>query len=91
MKKLFESEYDKIKGRPFFDTRARYGRPADTIIFWYAVSPTGRISKYWTTLRINAEKVTDKNEKKKYIQQYELPVLRRGYKWSEPFLYSGEV
>jgi hypothetical protein len=91
MEKLIGSGYDKIKGRPYFDTRARYGREPDTIVFWYAITPKGKMSKYWATLRINSERNVGTDRKLRYIQEYQFPVLRKGYSWSNPLLYSGEI
>lgn len=89
MKKLRDSEW-KYRYISFY-TRARYGRPADTIILRHAITPTGRDSKYWATCRINGERIPHPtNEQLEYYAQPEqmrLPKLPKGYKWSEPYVY----
>lgn len=77
--------------RPYFDTRARYGREADTIIFWYAITPKGRESKYYAILRFNSDRNISSERKLQKISDYKFPKLPKGYKWSDPLLYSGEV
>lgn len=91
MKGFIGSVYDKTKGRPYFDTRTRYEREADTIVFWYAITPTERISKYWATLRINSERNVSSERKRKCVKEYKHPKLPKGYSWSEPLLYSGKI
>lgn len=75
----------------FFHTNARYGRKADTIILRYAITPTGRGSKYWANIRINGERIPHPTEEQlQYYSQPELmrlPKLPKGYRWSEPYLY----
>lgn len=73
----------------FFDTRAAYNRPADTIIIKYAITPKGRGSKYWATIRINGMHYHTLNEQQLYefAAKMRLPKLPKGYSWSEPFLY----
>lgn len=92
MKSFFGSPCDKKKGRPYFDTRARYGRPSDAIVIWFAYTPTGRISKYWHMLRLNADyygEVSD-DDLERIISTKKIcfPKLKRGYTWSEPYRYS---
>lgn len=92
MKSFFGSPYDKKKGRPYFDTRARYGRPSDAIVIWFAYTPTGRISKFCHTLRLNADyygEVSD-DDLERIISTKVIcfPKLKRGYTWSEPYRYS---
>ena len=82
------SNYNK-KYNPYFWTKVKYGREPDTIIFWYAITPTKRISKYWNTLRFNAERNTTTEYKKDKIKNIKLSKLPKGYIWSEPLLYSG--
>ena len=86
-----DSDYYHKRGNIYFDTRARYGRDPDTIIFWHALTPTGRISKFWATLRINGERNVRPASKEKLIQNYRLPKMPRGYTWSDPMIYSGSV
>lgn len=91
MKKFVDSEYRKAKSNIYFDTRARYGREADTIIFWHGITPKGNVSQYFATLRINSERNISSESKMKYVVNYVFPKLPKGYTWSEPFLYSGDV
>lgn len=91
MKSFFGSLYDKKKGRPYFCTKADYGRPADSIVIWFAYTPTGRVSKYWHTLRLNADyygKLTN-DELERIISTKKIcfPKLKKGYTWSEPYRY----
>ena len=91
MEKYFGSEYDKRKGRFYFDSRAKFGRKPDTIVFWYALTPTGRISKWYATLRINSERNVSTERKREYVNSYAFPKLPAGYTWSKPLLYSGVI
>lgn len=92
MKSFFGCPYDIKIGRPYFCTNARYGRPSDTIVFWFAYTPTGRVSKYWQTLRLNADyygEVGDADlERIIAKKKIRFPKLRKGYTWSEPYRYS---
>lgn len=90
IKNFIDSEYAKHK-RPYFNTNARYGRNADTIIFWYAITPKGKFSKWFATLRFNGERTISTERKIKEINKYTFPKLPKGYTWSEPLLYSGTV
>lgn len=73
----------------FFHTNARYERKADTIILRYAITPTGRGSKFWATIRINGERIPNptNEELENYSKEMSLPKLPKGYRWSEPYLY----
>jgi hypothetical protein len=78
---------------PYFWTRASYERPADIIVFWYARTPTGRISKYWTTHTFCADALGrwTAGTIAERIARHTFPKLPRGYRWSEPLQYSGDV
>lgn len=86
-----DSAYYHKRGNIFFDSRACYGRDPDTIIFWYALTPTGRISKFWAALRFNSERNVRPAGKEKLIQNYHFPKMPKGYTWSDPTIYSGSV
>lgn len=92
MEKFFGCPYDKKKGRPYFATRAKYDRPADSIVIWFAYTPTGRVSKYWHTLRLNADYYGELSDEElgKIISQKKItfPKLPKGYSWSIPYRYS---
>lgn len=73
----------------YFNSRATYQRPADTIIIRFAITPTGRGSKYWAIIRINGTRFPSLSESQLYqfVKKMRLPKLPKGYTWSEPFLY----
>jgi hypothetical protein len=74
----------------YHDTRARYGRPADTIIIRVAITPTGRESKYWATIRLNADYFgaqPSETTLQTYAKKMNLPRLPKGYTWTDPYLY----
>lgn len=92
MEKFFGCPYDEKKGRLYFNTNAKYGRPSDSIVIWFAYTPTGKVSKYWHTLRFNADyygKLND-GELEKILSQKKInfPKLPKGYSWSAPYRYS---
>ena len=92
MEKFFGCPYDKKKGRLCFATREKYGRPADSIVIWFAYTPKGKVSKFWHTIRLNADyygKLTD-DELERIISTKKIffPKLKKGYTWSEPYRYS---
>ena len=92
MEKFFGCPYDKMKGRPYFDTRAKYGRPADNIVIWFAYTPKGKVSKFWHSIRLNADyygKLTD-DDLERIISKKKIffPKLKKGYTWSKPYRYS---
>jgi hypothetical protein len=91
MENFIGSRYYKEKGSIFFDNRAKYGREADTIIFWYAITPTGKISKWHATLRINSERNVSSEHKQQHVDSYVFPKMPKGYTWSKPLLYSGKM
>ena len=79
LKGFRESNYSK---RPYFTS------DGNRIIFWYAITPTGRESKYWATLTIKGDRDYDEFMVEKIINQiknYPFPKLPKGYTWSEPF------
>ncbi len=91
-----ESEYFK-KYNPYFDSRAKYGRDADTIILYQFVTPTGRWSKYQATLRFNSERI-HKNKIEKIEEYYNdlenktfKNEIKKGYSIGEVILYSGNL
>ena len=98
MKKFLESSYAQ-HARPYFNTNASYGREPDTIIFFYLVTPTGRFSKHYATLRFNAEHSVSTEYKLNKIQEYIQKLrnstfrteIQHGYTIAEPLLYSGTL
>ena len=93
-----ESEYFK-EFNPYYDTRTRHGRPADTILLFVFRSPTGRWSKYQATLRFHGERNVSSAEKMRRMQEY-IGELRtktfksefaKGYTIGEIILYSGTL
>jgi hypothetical protein len=72
-------------------TNARYGRPADTVIYFFAYTPTGRISRYWASFTMHYSLRDKPRRLKEYIrwQRYSFRGRRRGYRWSKAYLYSG--
>ena len=93
MQRIFDCiEYTSKTWPPYLVDNARYGRPADTVIFFFAYTPTGRVSKYWVSFRMHYY-LRDKHERlRRYISAMR-PSLRRspeGYRWSIPYLYSGD-
>ena len=94
LKPFHESEFYKKKGNVYFWTNSSYGRPADTIVFWYLLTPTGRCSKYWETLRFNADVFGSSVKYEDFVMESNrkcLLKLPKGYSRSEPFLYSGKI
>lgn len=64
-----------------------YKYPRITILR-YAITPTGRKSKYWASICRYREDVKDVSEMYliKLSESMQLPKLPKGYTWSEPFL-----
>lgn len=94
MERIFDcEEYTNRRWPPCHVDKARYGRPADTIIFFFAYTPTGRISVYWASYTMHYS-LRDKHERlRRYIKE-ERPSLKgrlKGYRWSKPYLYSGDL
>ena len=90
MKTFEESNYRKQRNI-YFDTKSKHGRKADTIIFWYAITPKGNISSYWNTLRFNSERNVSREYMEQKIKDMKFPKLPKGYIWSKPLLYSGNL
>ena len=92
MERFIGCPYEKKKGRIYFCTNASYARPADTIVFWFAYTPTGRVSKWWQTMRFNADYYGEISDSRlsKLISKKKInfPKLKKGYTWSEPYRYS---
>ena len=54
MERIFDCiEYTSRTWPPYLVDNARYGRPADTVIFFFAYTPTGMVSKYWVSFRMH--------------------------------------
>jgi hypothetical protein len=78
---------------PYHVVNAMYGRPSDTVIFFFAYTPTGRVSKYWASFTINYS-LRDKTERLRRYMREQRPRLSgklKGYRWSSPYLYSGNT
>lgn len=92
MEKFFGCPYDEKKGRLYFYTRAKYGRPSDAIVIWFAYTPTKKVSKYWHAIRLNADYYGELKDEElgKIISQKKInfPKLPKGYSWSTPYRYS---
>lgn len=92
MESIFDcSEYTGRMWPPYQVDNARYGRPADTVIFFFAYTPTGRVSKYWASFTMHYS-LGDKTERLRRYVREQRPSLRgrlNGYRWSRPYLYSG--
>ena len=93
MERIFDcSEYTRRTWPPYQVDNAGHGRPADTVIFFFAYTPTGRVSKYWASFTMHYS-LRDKHDRlRRYIREMR-PRLRRspeGYRWSSPYLYSGD-
>lgn len=94
---LWEDSKYLRKFRPYFITRARYDRDADTIVLFVFLTPTGKWSKYWATLRFNSER-SHKNMRNQIQEYYEQLIgktfkreIAKGYSLGEVILYSGKL
>ena len=77
---------------PYMNTRIYYGEKEDTIFFFYGITPSGRVSKFWAAYHTIPELSTEQKLRNlDYYIQTRRPGLPRGYKWSEPYLYAGEL
>ena len=96
MTSIFDcAEYTRngTRGVPYFPDNARYGRPGDTIVFYYAYTRTGRVSKFWCAHQMHYALRNKQALHREYLRT-ERPALRgrlRGYKWSKAYLYSGNL
>jgi len=85
-------EYMSRTAPPYHDTFHRYGELSDAVIFWYAYTPTGRVSKYWQSLQIRHGEKASHEWLEKRAERFERecghPRLRKGYTWSKAYLYS---
>lgn len=83
MKHIKETEYYKKKGFPH-DYHALPSPNTVQTIFWWAITPTGRISKWWETLHFSKQVSDERLENAaKNVNHVRLP---KGYSWSEPCL-----
>lgn len=77
---------------PYHNTFHWYGEPQDAVIFWYAYTPTGKVSKYWQSLQIRyGAKASHKwleERAERFEREHGLPRLRKGYTWSKVYLHS---
>lgn len=93
MTSIFDcKEYTAKTWPPYHDCNARYGRPADTVVFWFAYTPTGRVSRYWASLQLRYSLPDKQSRALRYVRERR-PSLRgrlKGYKWSRAYLYSGD-
>ena len=98
MESIFDcKEYTDRRWPPYHDTHARHGRPSDTVVFWFAYTPRGRVSKYWASLQLHYALPDKQSRVRRYVGGeclYErLPSLGgklKGYRWSKAYLYSGD-
>lgn len=94
MTSIFDcEEYIGARYAPIIETNARYGRPADTVVFYYAYTRTGRVSKYWCAHQMNYALRNKQALHRRYLKELR-PDLRgrlKGYRWSKAYLYSGDL
>lgn len=94
MESIFDCrEYTDRRWPPYQVTNERFGRPADTVVFFFAYTPTGRISKFWASFMMHYS-LTDKHDRLRRYMRERRPSLRgklKGYRWSKPYLYSGDL
>lgn len=82
---------------PYFHTNGKHGRDADTLVVFVLTTPTGKFSKYWATIKFNADNnVKDKMKKveEEYTRLQERDFkeeLKKGYRIGEVILYSGNL
>ena len=92
MTSIFDcEEYTRKQWPPYMVDNASYGRPADTVVFFFAYTPTGRVSKYWAAWTCNYALRDKQRRLERYIERG-LPNTTgklKGYRWSRPYLYSG--
>ena len=90
MKRIFDCrEYTRRTWPPYQVDNAGHGRPCDTIIFFFLRTPTGRVSKYWASIRLHYS-LRDKHDRlRRYIREMR-PSPKKGYRWSCPYLSSGD-
>lgn len=66
----------------------------NTSVVWYMITPTGRVSKYWyayTWRGTSYPMGVTQNMVDKTFNAQKICKLPKGYKWSEPYLYSGNI
>ena len=95
MERIFDcAEYTRngTRGVPYQWDHARYGRPADTVIFFFAYTPKGRVSKYWSSFTMHYSLPDKQRRLERYMREvrYEFRGRLKGYRWSKPYLYSGD-
>lgn len=77
---------------PYLNTKAGWGYKGDTVFFFYGITPKGNVSHYWASFQTHSRFSREDKLKRldKYIHEHR-PKLRKGYTWSEPRLYAGEL
>lgn len=93
-----ESQYLR-EYNPYYDSRASFGREADTIILYVFKTPTGKWShKLWQTLRFSSESPKTATQKMNLIEKHRKDIIeknkadiKKGYKLDEIILYSGNI
>jgi hypothetical protein len=91
-----QSKYFK-EHNPYYDTRAKHGREADTIILIVLKTPTGRWSKRIAVIRWNSERNVSDEQKRMSLAEYKTHLMQKtfkkefnmGYVFGETILYSG--
>ena len=91
MESIFDDKFYTAKTWPaYIDTHAEWGREEDTVFYFYGITPTGRVSKWWAAYSVPPTYSKERKQYKlnKYIETLR-PRLPKGYRWSEPKLYAG--
>ena len=99
-KKMVVSDHEKMDGYPsIFDCEEylKHGYPpymhsyhvelhySTPVLFSFAYTPSGRVSKFWCSYSFGATHPTDKTVERWMNAR---PKLRKGYRWSEPYWYT---
>lgn len=65
----------------------------NTIVFRHAITPKGRVSKWWCIVSFNGRTFPFGVSERRIVKKLaaNTPKLPRGYQWSVPYLYSGKI
>ena len=91
MESIFDDKFYTSKTWPaYIETHSGLGQKGDTVFYFYGITPTGRVSKYWAAYSLSYGFSKEQKERKlnEYIKTRR-PKLPKGYRWSKPKLYAG--
>lgn len=88
---IFECTEYTDRQWPAYHPGTAYGTPDNTVVYWFARTPRGKVSKFWCSLTLSGG-LSASDMRRRIVRHFlrGRPDLPKGYRWSRTYLYSGK-